>query len=149
MTTLKDTLQADLQTALKARDELTVSTLRGIIGAINTEEKGGKKAVEFNDDQIIALLNRQVKQRNKTAEEFTQVGATDRAERELAEAEVIAKYVPAQMTEDEIRQIVAEVLAEFDAPTAADFGKIMKGVTAKTKGRADGRLVSEIVRSSY
>lgn len=141
---LKDVLQKDLVTALKGRDELRVSSLRSVIGAVQSEEKGGKTAVVFTDQQVEGVIKRLVKQRKESAEIYENAGAADRAARELAEAEVLEKYLPEQLGEDAVAAIVSEVVAgNPDAP----FGVVMKLVMGRTAGKADGKLVSTLVRN--
>lgn len=147
MTTLKDTLKADLTVNLKARNELETTTLRSVLGAIQTQEKAGKTAVEFDDAQVEAVLAKELKKRRETAAEYTRVNVLDRAARETAEADFIATYLPEGLSEDEVRAIVTETVAGFEAPTMRDFGAIMKQVVAQVKGRADGKLVSELVKA--
>lgn len=147
MTTLKDTLKADLTVNLKARNELETTTLRSVLGAIQTQEKAGKTAVEFDDAQVEAVLAKELKKRRETAAEYARVNVPDRAARETAEADFIATYLPKGLTEDEVKAIVAETVADFDAPSMRDFGAIMKQVVAQVKGRADGKLVSELVKA--
>ncbi len=142
--TLKETLQSDLTAALRSRDELKLSTLRGLVGTIQSQEKGGKTAVEFNDAQVIEVIGRQVKQRKESAEIYANAGATDRSERELAEATVLEAYLPVQLTEVEIRKIIADVLVTG----ATNFGEVMKLVTPQTKGKADGKLVADLVKQT-
>lgn len=147
MTTLKEQLQTDLMVNLKARNELQTTVLRSVIGAIQTAEKSGKAAVVFDDAQVEALLTKEFKKRKDTSAEWTKVGVVDRAERENAEAEVLAKYIPAPLTSAELEVIVNTALAGVEAPSMKDFGKIMKEVTAATGSRADGKVISELVRA--
>jgi len=143
--TIKDTLKADLTKFLKERNELGKTTLRGVLGAVETAEKSGKTAVEFTDSQVLELLGREVKKRRETATIYAEAGQVERSERETAEADLIAKYLPAQLDREAIETFVDNAVAELGA--AANLGKVMKLVTPFTKGRADGKLVSEIVRS--
>jgi uncharacterized protein YqeY len=143
--TIKDTLKADLTKFLKERNELGKTTLRGVLGAVETAEKSGKTAVEFTDSQVLELLGREVKKRRETATIYAGAGQVERSERETAEADLIAKYLPAQLDREAIETFVDNAVAELGA--AANMGKVMKLVTPFTKGRADGKLVSEIVRS--
>lgn len=147
MATLKETLATDLTVNLKARNELETTTLRNVIGAIQTAEKSGKTAVEFTDADVLDFVGREVKKRRETAKEFTSVGAVDRATRETAEADFLARYLPSQLTADEIEAIVVDAIAEVGATDVKAFGQVMKLVTAKTKNQADGKTVSELVRS--
>lgn len=150
MTTIKEQLQADLTTNLKARNELETTTLRNLLGAIQTQEKSGKTSVEFTDEKVLTLIGQEVKKRRDTAVVYEEAGKVDRAARELAEVEVLAKYLPAQLTEEEIEAIVNTEIAEFSKlaePTMKNFGLVMKAVTLQTKGKADGKVVSALVKS--
>jgi len=145
MTTLKEQLRADLTVNLKAHNELATTTLRLILGEIQSQEKGGKMAVEFDDAKVLNLIGQEAKKRRDSAAIYADAGSPDRAERETAEADFLATYLPTQLTKDEIVAIVNDVIAEHGA---GNFGLVMKNVTLLTKGRADGKLVSEIVRSA-
>lgn len=154
MTKIIETLKTDLVTAMKAakqtedvavqkEQEAKKTVLRALIGAVQTAEKAGKTSVEFSDEQVLALLASEAKKRRETADIYTAAGEHERAAVELAEVEVISAYLPTQLTEAEVREIVTEVLAEMDNPA---FGLVMKTVTARTKGRADGKMVSTVVK---
>lgn len=147
MTTLKDRLRADLTVNLKAHNELETTTLRGVLGAVQTQEKAGKTAVEFDDAGVLKVIAKETKQRRESAVEYAGVGAEDRATRETAEADFLAQYLPTQLTAVEVEAIVDEVIAaQENAPTMRDFGKLMKTVLASAQGRTDGNIVSEIVK---
>lgn len=154
MTKIIETLKADLVTAMKAakhtedaaeqkNQEAKKTVLRALIGAVQTAEKAGKTSVEFSDEQVVALLGSEAKKRRETAVVYSNAGETERAAVELAEVEIISTYLPAQLTEVELRTIVREAIRKADQP---NFGLVMKGVTSQTKGRADGKLVSEMVK---
>jgi uncharacterized protein YqeY len=156
MTKIIETLKTDLVTAMKAakqtedvavqkEQEAKKTVLRALIGAVQTAEKSGKTSVEFSDEQVLALLASEAKKRRETAGIYADAGEQERAAVELAEVEIIAAYLPSQLTEQEVRTIVHEVVSEMDAPV---FGLVMKNVTARTKGRADGKLVSMIVKET-
>lgn len=146
--TIMSTLQTDLVTAMKARNELAVTVLRGVIGAVNLAEKSGKTAVVYTDEQVLTLLAQQVKQRVESASIYAEKNVPDRAARETAEAEFLKQYLPTQLTEDEVKAIIETVVAELDVPfTQSQFGVVMKAVNAQTKGKADGKLVSILVRA--
>lgn len=144
MSTLKETLQADLTRNFKAGNELEKTVLRSVLGEIQTQEKGGKTAVEFDDEKVLQVLSSEAKKRRATANEYAGAGVMDRAERENAEADFLAQYLPVALTEAEVAVIVDEVLASLDDP---NFGLVMKNVVARTKGKADGKLVSQLVKS--
>ena len=149
MTTLKERLRDDLTVNLKAHNELETSTLRAVLGAVQTQEKAGKTAVEFDDEGVIKVLAKEAKQRRESALEYAGLGVNDRATRENAEADFIARYLPVplvQFTEVELEAIVVETIADFENATMRDFGKIMKAVLLSTKGKADGKAVSALVK---
>lgn len=147
MSNLKQKLNSDLAVNLKARNELETTTLRNVIGEIQRAEKSGKTAVEFTDADVLDFLNREVKKRRETAKEFATVGAVERATRETAEADFLSAYLPAPLTSEQLATIVDEAIAEVGATDVKAFGQVMKLVTAKTKNQADGKVISELVRS--
>ena len=146
MSALKDRLQADLTTSMKSRDELRSATLRMVLTAVKTEEVAGKTARELDDAEVVTVLNREAKKRREAAEAFDQGGRPERADRERAEGEVIAGYLPAQLSDDEISSLVAAAIAETGASGPQAMGQVMKAVTPNTAGRADGGRVAAEVR---
>lgn len=151
MATLKDTLQSDLTTAMKGRDELTAATLRMCLTAITNEEVSGKSARELSDEEVVTVLGREAKKRREAAEAFDSAGHADRADRERAELGVITGYLPEQLSEDEVRAIVDAAVAEAAASGASGpsaMGAVMKIVQPKVKGRADGGLVAGLVKGA-
>jgi uncharacterized protein YqeY len=147
MPPLKDQLQADLTTAMKARDELRAATIRMVLTAVRNEEVSGKSARELDDADVVAVLGREAKKRREAAEAFDEGGRPESAARERAEGEVIATYLPAQLSDDEIRDIVAAAIGETGASGPQAMGQVMKVVTPKTAGRAEGgRVASEVRR---
>lgn len=148
MGALKDQLQADLTAAMKAQDELTRATLRMVLTAIGNEEVAGAAARELSDDEELKVVAREAKKRREAAEAFTQGGASDRAERELAEEKVIAAYLPAQLSDEELAALVAEALAETGASGPQAMGQVMKVVNPKVAGRAEGGRVAAAVKAA-
>ena len=148
MGSLKDTLQADLTAAIKAQDELTRATLRMVLTAIGNEEVAGAAARELSDDEELKVVAREAKKRREAAEAFTQGGASDRAERELAEERVIAAYLPAQLSDEELQSLVAEAIAETGASGPHAMGQVMKAVNPKVAGRAEGGRVAAAVKAA-
>jgi uncharacterized protein len=146
MTGLKDRLQADLTAAMRARDELRASTLRMLLTAVKNEEVAGKSVRVLDDPEVVTVLTREAKKRREAAEAFADGGRPDRAERERAEGEVIADYLPAQLGDDELRELVAAAIAETGADGPAAMGQVMKAVTPRTAGRAEGGRVAAEVR---
>jgi uncharacterized protein YqeY len=145
---LKDTLQADLTAAIKARDELKTATLRMVLTAVGTEEVAGKTARRLSDDEVLKVLTREAKKRREAAEAFRSGGATDRAERELAEEQVLAGYLPAQLSDDELTTLARAAVAETGASGPQGMGAVMKVLTPRVAGRADGGRVAAAVRAA-
>jgi uncharacterized protein YqeY len=143
---LQDRLQQDLTAAMRARDELTTSTLRLAIAACKEAAVAGDEAKVLTDDEVLQLLAREVKRRDEAAEAYKGAGADDRATRELAERDVLATYLPAALTEDEIRATVDRVMADGGFTEQKQMGQAMKAVQAELGGRADGKLVAGLVK---
>ena len=148
MGALKDQLQSDLTAAIKGQDELTRATLRMVLTALGNEEVAGATARELTDDEELKVVAREAKKRREAAEAFTQGGATDRAERELAEERVIAAYLPAQLSDEELAALVAEAVAETGASGPQAMGQVMKAVNPKVAGRAEGGRVAAAVKAA-
>ena len=148
MGALKDRLQADLTTSMRARDELTTATLRMVLTAIGNEEVAGKAARELSDDEVLKVIVREAKKRREAAEAFTTGGRPDRAERELAEGGVLEAYLPAQLSDDELAALVRDAVAETGASGPRDMGAVMKIVVPRVAGRADGGRVSAAVKAA-
>jgi uncharacterized protein YqeY len=148
MSELKDRLRADLTTAMKARDELRSGTLRMVLSAVTNAEVAGKQARELSDDDIVGVLTTEAKKRREAATAFSDAGRTAQAEREVAEAGVIADYLPEQLSEQEIADLVTSAIAQIGAVDEGmrAMGKVMGVVTPQTKGRADGGAVAAEVR---
>lgn len=146
MAGLKDKLQTDLSAAMKARDEVTVATLRMALTSVTTEEVAGKEARELSDDDVLKVLTREAKKRREAAEAFDAAGRAELASRERAEGEVLDRYLPAQLSDDELSELVAAAIAEAGASSPRDMGAVMKIVVPKVAGRADGKRVSDEVR---
>jgi uncharacterized protein YqeY len=143
---LAERLRDDLTAAMKRRDELATSALRMALAAVKEAAVSGKEARDLDDDEIMKVLTKQVKRREEAAEAFRNAGRADRAARELAERDVLAAYLPAALTAEELRSIVDEVLSEGGFSGMAAMGPAMKAVTARVAGRADGKTVSTLVR---
>lgn len=143
---LKEKLQADLSAAMKARDEVRTRTLRMALTAVTNEEVAGKRARELSDDEVVKLLQREAKKRREAAEAFAGAGRAEQAEAERAEGTVIDEYLPAQLSDEELTALVAEAIAETGADGPRAMGQVMKAVTPKVAGRADGRRVSAEVK---
>ena len=144
--TLKDNLRADLTRAMKARDELTASTIRMVLTAVTTEEVAGKSARVLSDDDVIKVLTREAKKRREAQQAYEQAGRAELAAREKAELEVIETYLPQQLTDAEISAEVAEAIAESGASGPQAMGQVMKVLSPKIAGRADGGKVAAEVK---
>ena len=145
---LKETLKADLTTAMKARDEVSSSTIRMVLTAITNEEVAGKEARTLSDAEIVTVLSREMKKRREAAEAFEAAGRADKAASEKAEGEVISKYLPEQMSEDDIKKLIAATITKVGASSPADMGKVMGALKGEVAGKADGALVSSLVKAA-
>ena len=143
---LKEQLRADLTTAMKARDELTSSTLRMVLTAVTTEEVAGKQARELSDDDIIKVLTREAKKRREANDAYTQAGREELAAREQAELGVIERYLPQQLSDDDVAELVSAAIAETGATDPKAMGQVMKVLTPQVAGRAAGAKVAAEVR---
>ena len=145
---LKEKLQNDLTSAMRARDEVRSSTIRMILTSIKNEEVSGKEARELSESEVITVLSREAKKRREAAEAFEQAGAKDRAEMEKAEGGVIAEYLPKQLSEAEIKTLIAAAIQESGANSPAQMGLVMKSLQPKIAGKADGGTVSALVKAA-
>ena len=145
---LKEKLQSDLTASMRARDELRSGTIRMVLTAIKNEEVSGKEARELSDSEVITVLSREAKKRREAAEAYEQAGAKDRADNEKAEGVIIAEYLPAQLSEAEVKDLIAVAIAETGASGAQQMGLVMKSIQPKIAGRADGGLVSSLVKAA-
>jgi uncharacterized protein YqeY len=147
MTTFKDRLEADLRTSMKARDELVTSTLRMAIAAVRKEEVAGDAARELTDDEVLGVLTREAKKRREAATAFADAGRAESADKERAEEEVLARYLPKQLTDDEVAAIVSSALAGIDTSAGRGaMGPAIKAAQAAVAGRAEGGRVAAEVR---
>ncbi|GAB3166498.1 GatB/YqeY domain-containing protein [Streptomyces incanus] len=149
MTTLKSKLHDDLNVAIRERDELSSSTLRLTLTAITKEEVAGKEKRELSDDEVLKVITREAKKRREAADAFEQGGRPEQAEREKAEGEFLARYLPQQMSDDELDAIVAQAVEEAKAAGAEGpraMGAVMKIVNPKVAGQAEGGRVAAAVK---
>jgi len=149
--TLKSTLRADLTAAMKAKDQLRLSTLRMVMAAIQTEETSGKEARELTDDEVVKVLAKESKKRGEAAEVYTEAGRGELAANERAEAQVIDEYLPTPLTDAELADVadtaIAQVAEEIgERPGMRQMGQVMKAATALARGKADGSRVSKAVK---
>ena len=145
---LKEKLQTDLTSSMRNRDDVRSSTIRMILTSIKNEEVSGKEVRELNESELITVLSREAKKRREAAEAFDQAGAKDRAETERAEGAIIAEYLPKQLTEDEVKELIEAAIKETGANSPAQMGLVMKNLQPKIAGKADGALVSSLVKAA-
>ena len=145
---LKEKLQADLTDAIRSRNEVVSGTVRMLLAAITNEEVAGKAAKVLTDAEIITVLSREAKKRREAVEAYTQAKRDDLAGKEKAEAAVIAKYLPEQLSEDEIKKLIQEAINETGASGPAGMGLVMKVLQPKIAGKADGGVVSGLVKAA-
>lgn len=148
---LKAQLQADLTVAIKSRNELASSTLRMVLTAVTNEEVSGKEVRILTDEDILTVLTREAKKRRESVTAYTDAGRPELADRENAELEVINAYLPAQLSDAEVAEIVnaaVATVAESGASGGAAIGAVMKIVQPQIKGRADGGVVAAMVKSA-
>lgn len=141
---IKDELMVDLKDAMKAKDDVKKSTVTMLRAAIKQLEVDTR--VDLDDDAVIEIIAKQVKQKNSAIEEFDKGGRQDLVDLTKAEIGFLMKYLPEQLSENDIKEMVQQAITETGASSPKDMGKVMGVMTAKTKGRADGKLVSNIVK---
>ena len=146
MSDLKARLRADLTAAIKARDELTTATLRMALAAVTTEEVAGARARELSADEVLRVLAREAKKRREAAQAFDAGGRPELADRERAEGAVLDQYLPAQLSDTEVAELVRAAIAETGATGSAQLGAVMKAVQPRAAGRAEGRRLADEVR---
>ncbi len=148
MSALKDRLRTDLTASIKARDTLRSSTLRMVLSAITNAEVAGKESRELSDDDVVGVLSTEAKKRREAATAFADAGRTELADKERAEAAVIADYLPEQLSAEEIADLVTSVVAQTGAADEGmrAMGKVMGVVQPQVRGRADGAAVAAEVR---
>ncbi len=146
MSALKDRLEADLTNAMKARETVKVAALRMALAAVRNEEVSGKQARELTDDEVLAVIRREVKKRREAAEVYASAGRTELADQEKAEEEVLSGYLPTQLSDEELTALVSQVLAELGLSGMSAMGQAMKAVVPRVAGRAEGARVAAEVR---
>jgi uncharacterized protein YqeY len=143
---LKERLRADLNAAMRARDQVRLRTLRLALTSITNEEVAGASARDLTDDEVVKVLTREARKRREAAEAFSAAGRSDQAAAERAEGDVLAGYLPAQLSDEELAALVDAAIAETGASGMASMGQVMKTVTPRVAGRADGARVAAEVR---
>jgi uncharacterized protein YqeY len=152
VSTLKEQLRSDLTAAMKARDELVKSTLRMTLTAIGNAEVAGAEARELSDDEVLAVIRKEAKKRAESAEAFSGAGREELAAQERAEGEVLARYLPAPLSDDELADIARSAVEQTEAelgerPGPRQMDQVMRNATAAAAGRADGRRLSAAVKA--
>lgn len=146
MGTLKDRLNDDLHAAMKERDDLTTSTLRMALAAVRTAEVSGSQARDLSDDEVLAVLTKEAKKRREASTAFADAGRAEQAAKETAEGEILDRYLPKQLTDAEIADVVKAALAGGGFTGKAQMGPAMKAAQAAVAGRAEGGRVAAEVR---
>ena len=141
---LNEQIQKDLEAAMKGKEEVKVSTLRLLVSEIRNKQI--EKQEEPNDEEIIALIRRAVKQRQEAIESYQKGERNDLAEKEKAEMAILSNYLPQELSASEVEKVVKEVISEVGATGQQDFGKVMNGVMNRLKGKVDGTKVAQAVK---
>ena len=145
---LKEKLQSDLTDAIRSKDGVKSGTIRMLLAAITNEEVAGKSAKVLSDAEVITVLSREAKKRREAVEAYTNAKRDDLANKEKEEAAVIALYLPEQLSEADIKKLIADAIAETKAAGPAGMGLVMKVLQPKISGKADGGLVSSLVKAA-
>ncbi len=146
MAELKERLRADLNAAMRARDQVRMRTLRLALTSITTEEVAGASARDLSDEEVMKVLTREARKRREAAEAFGAAGRSEQAAAERAEGDVLAHYLPTQLNDDELGALVSAAIAETGATGMRGMGQVMKTLTPRVAGRADGTRVAAEVR---
>lgn len=141
---LSTRIENAMRDAMRARDERRTQTLRMAMAAVHNERIA--RGRDLNDDEVVDVLTRQVKQRRESIAMYRDAGRDDRAEAEEAEAAILAEFLPEQLTEAEVTELARAAIADVGASSPSDMGRVMGRLVPQTRGRADGRLVSDVVR---
>ncbi len=141
---LKETIAKDLKEAMKAKDSFTRDTLRFLMSAIKQVEVDTRK--ELSDEDVIKIIQKSVKQREEAATQYKEGGREDLYEKEMKEAEILKRYLPKQLSDEELRAQLEAIIEEVGATSMKDMGKVMGVATKKLAGRADGRRINQMVK---
>ena len=147
-TGLKATLQQDLTAAMRAQDKVRAGTLRMALTAVTTEEVAGKQQRELSDDEVLKVITKEAKKRREAAEAYSGAGRTELAAQEEAELAVLEAYLPAQLSDDELASMAREAVAETGATDLRRMGQVMKVLTPRVAGRAEGGRVAAAVKQA-
>ena len=145
---LKEKLQSDLTDAIRSQDAVKSGTIRMLLAAITNEEVAGKSAKVLSDAEVITVLSREAKKRREAVEAYTNAKRDDLANKEKDEAAVIALYLPEQLSEADIKKLIADAISETNAAGPAGMGLVMKVLQPKIAGKADGGVVSSLVKAA-
>lgn len=143
---IREKILADIKSAMVSKDTVKLNTLRFLNAAIKNKEIDSRPTPITSDD-IMTVIKKLVKQRKESIEQFSGAGRTDLADAESAELKVLEAYMPAQMTREQVEAVVVEVIAATGAKTVKEMGVVMKETQARTAGSADGKMISEIIKS--
>ena len=143
---LNDRLNEDMKQAMRNQDKFRLSVIRMVRSSIKNIEIDQRKTLD--DQEVLDVLNREIKQRKDSLQEFEKAGRQDLVDQLKQELDVLAVYMPQQLSEDEVKEIVQQTIQEVGASSKADMGKVMGALMPKVKGRADGKLVNQIVQQS-
>jgi len=147
MSSLLEKIKSDLTAAQKERDELLVSTLRYFLSAVKDREiELRPQGKEIDDVEVVSLIEKQIKQRKESIAEFEKAQRQDLVEKETKEMGILSAYMPAQMSEEEVQKLVDEAIFQSGAKAQSDMGKVMALLMPQTKGKADGAMVSRMVK---
>ncbi|MGD8370961.1 MAG: GatB/YqeY domain-containing protein [Syntrophobacterales bacterium] len=142
---LHEEITASLKDAMRAKDEARLSSLRLVLTAIKKREKDIRRPLE--DQEVLAVISSQIKQRHESIEQYEQAGRADLVETEKSELQVLQGFMPEQLSEEEMARVLDEIIAEVGAVSMKDMGKVMKAAMAKLAGRADGRVINSMVKA--
>jgi len=141
---LKQDIESQIKEALKSGDQMRLSTLRFLLAAIQNEEIAKQK--ELTEEDVVAVVQRQVKQHRESIEAFQKAHRDDLVQKEQTELQILNKFLPQQLSEEELRKVVEEVVGQLPESEKNNFGKVMGAVIGRVKGKTDGSMVSEVVK---
>ena len=144
MTTLKDQLTQDMKSAMKQKEQVRLSTIRLVRAAMKNREI--ELGEELNDEEVIKVISTLVKQHKDSIEQFQKGGRDDLVEKEQAELEILESYLPQQLSEENVKALVKEAIEAVSATSMKDMGKVMKYIMPKVQGRADGKVINQLVK---
>ncbi|WP_128896055.1 GatB/YqeY domain-containing protein [Longirhabdus pacifica] len=143
---LNERLTQDMKLAMKSQDKFTLSVIRMLRAAVKNVEINNGQGYVLTDDEVLDVLNRELKQRKESLQEFENAGRTDLVEKITKELDIITQYLPAQLSEEEIKEIVQQTIQGLGVSSKKEMGKVMSALMPKVKGRADGKLVNQLVQ---